>query len=75
MRIHICDTRSIPGHGCCGGFVWPEEIQVLCGKTVAFRPVRAESPEADEKRFCRECLRKLRNRSVKHDASICTILE
>ena len=75
MQIHICDTSRIPGHGCCGGFIWPEEIQVLCGKVVPFQPVKVEALEADEERYCKECLHSLRTRSARHYESICTIAE
>jgi len=73
MRIHICDTSLIPAHACCGGFMWPEEIQVLCGKTVPFNPVEVASLDSDEEKFCQACLHTLRSRSARQYESICSV--
>jgi len=73
MKIHICDTSLIPAHACCGGFMWPEEIQVLCGRTVPFKPVKVESLDSDEEKFCHACLHTLRTRSARQYESICTV--
>jgi hypothetical protein len=73
MEIHICDTSLIPGNVCCGGFMWPEEIQVLCGKTVPFQPVELPSLDSDEEKFCQACLQILRTRSARQGESICTV--
>lgn len=75
MQIHICDTSLIPAHACCGGFLWPDEIQALCGRRVAFQPVRLEALGPDEEPFCPACLRILRTRSARHYESICTVAE
>jgi hypothetical protein len=73
MEIHICDTSLIPAHACCGGFLWPEEIQALCGKLVPFQPVQVASLDSDEEKFCRACLHILRTRSARQYESICTV--
>ena len=73
MEIHICDTSLIPAHACCGGFMWPEEIQALCGRTVPFQPVEVASLDSDEEKFCQDCLHTLRTRSARQYESICTV--
>ena len=75
MQIHICDTSLITAHTCCGGFLWPDEIQVLCGRVVPFQPVKVQFLDSDEEKFCQECLHSLRTRSAKHYESICTVAE
>jgi hypothetical protein len=73
MEIHICDTSLIPAHACCGGFMWPEEILVLCGKTVPFKPVEVALLDSDEEKFCQACLHTLRTRAARQYESICTV--
>jgi len=53
--------------------MWPEEIQVLCGRTVPFKPVKVESLDSDEEKFCHACLHTLRTRSARQYESICTV--
>jgi len=53
--------------------MWPEEIQVLCGQTVPFKPVKVESLDSDEEKFCHACLHTLRTRSARQYESICTV--
>jgi hypothetical protein len=73
MEIHICDTSLIPAHACCGDFTWPEEIRVLCGKTVAFQPLEVALLDSDEEKFCQGCLHTLRTRTARQYKSICTV--
>ena len=73
MEIHICDTSLIPTRASCEGFTWPEEIQVLCGKTVAFQPLEVALLDSDEEKFCQGCLHTLRTRTARQYESICTV--
>ncbi len=73
MEIHICDTSLIPTHGCCGGFMWPDEILALCGRMVAFQPVTVDSFDSDHEHFCSDCLHTLRTRSAGLCESVCTV--
>ncbi len=73
MEIHICDTSLIPANACCGDFTWPEEIRVLCGKTVAFQPLEVALLDSDEEKFCQGCLHTLRTRTARQYESICTV--
>ena len=56
MQIHICDTRDLAVHCCCGGFIWPETVKAYCGKEFSFKPPVAEAINPSGEGVCAECI-------------------